>query len=271
MSDYVITPDGELYHHGIKGMKWGIRRFQNRDGTLTAAGRKRYDDDRNVIKKGTAFDRISTAQEKKANKGRTYVTYTDEDHDYYKENMTKYRRSLSGEGTKIYDVTYKNMRDIVYPSHKKQVDEFVKLYSKNKKMVADQVSMENASRYLESVYGIKFSKKDVEKTDIYKALKDEMLSYDEKQLRSEGYNQFIKTYSDLPVSKIYQKNLTRQGYNAIMDDNDIMNNTMDTINPKNSLIVFSGRKYLESIGFKELSDKDYKEVSERNKLRRRGK
>lgn len=31
-----------LYHHGIKGMKWGIRRFQNPDGTRTPAGKKRY-------------------------------------------------------------------------------------------------------------------------------------------------------------------------------------------------------------------------------------
>lgn len=36
MSDYVIM------HHGIKGMKWGIRRYQNKDGTLTSAGKKRY-------------------------------------------------------------------------------------------------------------------------------------------------------------------------------------------------------------------------------------
>lgn len=32
----------ELYHHGIKGQKWGVRRFQNEDGTLTNEGKERY-------------------------------------------------------------------------------------------------------------------------------------------------------------------------------------------------------------------------------------
>ena len=31
-----------LQHHGIKGMKWGIRRYQNADGTLTEEGKKKY-------------------------------------------------------------------------------------------------------------------------------------------------------------------------------------------------------------------------------------
>ena len=44
MADYIK-------HHGIKGQKWGVRRFQNKDGSLTAKGKKRYnDDDDEVVK-----------------------------------------------------------------------------------------------------------------------------------------------------------------------------------------------------------------------------
>lgn len=37
MAYYIVDADA-LYHHGIKGQKWGVRRYQNEDGSYTAAG-----------------------------------------------------------------------------------------------------------------------------------------------------------------------------------------------------------------------------------------
>lgn len=39
----------ELYHYGVKGMKWGVRRYQNKDGSLTSNGKKRYNQSDNKI------------------------------------------------------------------------------------------------------------------------------------------------------------------------------------------------------------------------------
>ena len=46
----------ELYHHGIKGQRWGVRRFQNKDGTLTEAGK-------HPINKKVGYQNISVSKE----------------------------------------------------------------------------------------------------------------------------------------------------------------------------------------------------------------
>lgn len=66
----------ELYHWGVKGMKWGVRRYQNKDGSLTNAGEKRY-----------ARDQRENKSKKKDEQ------FTDADaHRWVKEDITRSRR-----------------------------------------------------------------------------------------------------------------------------------------------------------------------------------
>ena len=67
MSTWICTRQNELTHHGIKGMKWGIRRFQNKDGSLTPAGRRRYDDGIN----DKQYDKADVKKQTKSNE-KTY-------------------------------------------------------------------------------------------------------------------------------------------------------------------------------------------------------
>lgn len=67
LSNYIISPDGELYHYGVKGQKWGVRRYQDKYGRLTPAGRKRYEqvyDREEAAAKGVHGQKVLSKYEK---------------------------------------------------------------------------------------------------------------------------------------------------------------------------------------------------------------
>ena len=84
MSYYAVDTTNELAHHGILGMKWGVRRYQNEDGSLTSAGRIRYYG--NSGKARHYKDVMKTANKNYARynplskKGKAYREWGSEDH-----------------------------------------------------------------------------------------------------------------------------------------------------------------------------------------------
>ena len=60
-----------IQHAGVKGMKWGVRRYQNKDGSLTPAGKKRYDQDGDNVNKTKSETSDSVKRERVRTKGKT--------------------------------------------------------------------------------------------------------------------------------------------------------------------------------------------------------
>ena len=64
----------ELYHHGVKGQKWGVRRYQYADGSLTPSGKKRYQNSKNVNTTKRIASTMSMQVKELANTARTQIT-----------------------------------------------------------------------------------------------------------------------------------------------------------------------------------------------------
>lgn len=110
----------ELKHHGVLGQKWGIRRYQNEDGTLTAKGKARQrkdvaSDKRAMIVKGQELYRISSKKDSDASSDKLYVSATSDSGSFYTTQIGRSNIFKSGEAFKhIYETT----KDLKIPDKK---------------------------------------------------------------------------------------------------------------------------------------------------------
>lgn len=112
----------ELCHHGIKGQKWGVRRYQFADGSLTPAGEKRYQNTRNVSNAQRVSTMMSMHVSEIANTARTQITGKQYVDTYLKKGTTFARIQTSKEFENFaFYATYK----------KHDMDEYMGLFGKN--------------------------------------------------------------------------------------------------------------------------------------------
>lgn len=285
--DYVIVYNDEyLAHHGIKGMKWGVRRWQYENGSLTPAGYRHYGYGQGgqrptgqapAIKKarpkgstqvryvkqpgdvtlprGTTFQRIATG----ANAGYTqgvYASYRNADKDLYKGELGRLRLAYqhrTGEEAKLYEVKMKTNKPLHIPSREKRLEKFKELYKEDPNTLA-LINEHEKDRYgRRPMKGVNLDdKKAVEQA--YRKFNDALAM---------GGNSANKSVID----KFYNK-LKKEGYDAIPDENDIR---LSTFKAQAPLILFDTSKSIAKTDSRELSASEvfsaYKRASGKKMVR----
>ncbi len=143
-----------IYHHGIKGQKWGVRRFQNEDGTLTTAGKKRYADDfsyaeessvsikknsdgSETIPKGFKFNRVGKQTFDPNASGALYVSYGKQDAARYVKSLgpTFLGKLLGTAGDTIQHISVKS--DLKMASYEQTAFETASFLKKQQRSILE--------------------------------------------------------------------------------------------------------------------------------------
>ena len=219
----------ELYHHGIKGQKWGVRRFQNKDGSSIKSGKRNNlikDGDGFVLKKGSIVQRISDNEEKKS-RSYMYVSFTKHDNDFYDKNFTENLSTFS-DVNKMYKNTYKIKKDLKIPSSDVSKKLFLQMYKDNAEELIQ--AMGTARRIADINYSpltYKFSARNYNgdaKLAYQEAAKYYLNRYSKmtvKQLMDDAYYDFINSLAvNSNTREKFFKKVMDSGYDAILDEND---------------------------------------------------
>lgn len=131
-----------LTHWGVKGMKWGVRRYQNSDGSLTPAGKKRYSDGMNFVERAKAKKK---AKQRAENLKKARAVKAERKAQISKDKMSPKQmtdkeiqdRISRLELEKKYSALVKESRALQMPRGKKFIDKFL---DSTTDRVADQVA-----------------------------------------------------------------------------------------------------------------------------------
>lgn len=210
----LLYSENELYHHGIKGQKWGVRRYQNPDGSLTLQGQRRYGiDNSRTLKKGTEIQNISRRQldssSKKAN--RIFGAYTESDKKEYVDMMGNFQYESRG-----YKNSFVVKKDIKIASEKEAVKTMAEMFKENPKYVSDMM----AKAYNAVNVPILFTKKG-------KSFEKKLTEWSKDPESEKSLKMGRKFIQTIPMTtktsalaNDFYTRMVKKGFDAVLDTND---------------------------------------------------